>query len=227
MNNYLIVGGTKGIGKEIVNQLDGNKIIVSRMPQEEVLPNSTYITGDVTDENFKLDIEIEQLDGVIYCPGTINLRPFTSMKRQDFLNDFEVNLLGAVNILQQSIKYLKKSENASVVMFSTVAVKLGMPFHSSIAASKAAVEGLSKSLAAEYAPKIRFNCIAPSLTDTDLAKKLLSNEKVRESSLNSNPMKQIGDATDLASLAVWLLSDNAKWFTGQIINFDGGMSSLK
>lgn len=227
MNNYLIVGGTKGIGKEIVNQLDGNKIIVSRTPQEEVLPNSTYITGDVTDVNFKLDIEIEQLDGVIYCPGTINLRPFTSMKRQDFLNDFEVNLLGAVNILQQSIKYLKKSENASVVMFSTVAVKLGMPFHSSIAASKAAVEGLTKSLAAEYAPKIRFNCIAPSLTDTDLAKKLLSNEKVRESSLNSNPMKQIGDATDLASLAVWLLSDNAKWFTGQIINFDGGMSSLK
>lgn len=227
MKNYLIVGGTKGIGKEIASKLDGNVSVISRTETQNKLPNCNYIIGDVSKEDFELKMEMDTLDGLVYCPGTINLRPFTSLKRQDFINDFEINLLGAVNVLQQSIKYLKKSENASVVMFSTVAVKLGMPFHSSISASKSAVEGLIKSLAAEYAPKIRFNCIAPSLTDTDLAHKLLSNEKVKENSINTNPMKQIGSPSDIASLAVWLLSENAKWFTGQVINFDGGLSSLK
>lgn len=225
MKNILIVGGTRGIGRAVADSLDANKYVLSRTEELNKIPGVNYIVGDATDENLQLDIP--NLDSIIYCPGSINLKPFTSLKKEDYLNDLEVNLFGAINIIQKFIRDLKKSDNASVVLFSTVAAKVGMPFHASIASAKSAVEGLTKTLAAEYAPKVRFNCIAPSLTETSLASKLLSNEKVKENSINNNPLKQIGDPKDIASLVNWLISDQAKWFTGQIINFDGGMSSLK
>lgn len=225
MKNILVVGGSRGIGKAIVERLDANIHVISRNEINDKKEGVNYIVADACDENIELNFDA--LDSVIYCPGTINLKPFTSLKRADFDHDMEVNFFGAVNVIQKSIKLLKKSENASVVLFSTVAAKIGMPFHASIASAKSAIEGLTKSLAAEYAPKIRFNCIAPSLTDTSLASKLLSNEKVKENSINTNPMKMIGDPNDIASMVEWLISDEAKWFTGQIINFDGGMSSIK
>lgn len=225
MKNVLIVGGTRGIGRAVAESLDANKYVLSRTEETNKIPGVNYIVGDATDENLQLDIP--NIDSIIYCPGSINLKPFTSLKKEDYFNDLEVNLFGAINIIQKFIRDLKKSENASVVLFSTVAAKVGMPFHASIASAKSAVEGLTKTLAAEYAPKVRFNCIAPSLTDTSLASKLLSNEKVKENSISNNPLKQIGDPNDIASLVNWLISDQAKWFTGQIINFDGGMSSLK
>lgn len=225
MKNVLIVGGTRGIGRAVAESLDANKYVLSRTEETKKILGVNYIVGDATDENLQLDIP--NIDSIIYCPGSINLKPFTSLKKEDYLNDLEVNLFGAINIIQKFIRDLKKSENGSVVLFSTVASKVGMPFHASIASAKSAVEGLTKTLAAEYAPKVRFNCIAPSLTDTSLASKLLSNEKVKENSINNNPLKQIGDPKDIASLVNWLISDQAKWFTGQIINFDGGMSSLK
>lgn len=225
MKNVLIVGGTRGIGRAVAESLDANKYVLSRSEETNKIPGVQYIVGDATDDNLQLDIP--NIDSIVYCPGSINLKPFTSLKKEDYLNDLEVNLFGAINIIQKFIRDLKKSENASVVLFSTVAAKVGMPFHASIASAKSAVEGLTKTLAAEYAPKVRFNCIAPSLTETSLASKLLSNEKVKENSINNNPLKQIGDPKDIASLVNWLISDQAKWFTGQIINFDGGMSNLK
>jgi len=225
MKNVLIVGGTRGIGRAVAETLIANKTILSRTEEVNKIEGVNYIIGDATNEN--IEFNFDTLDAIVYCPGSINLKPFTSLKKQDFINDLEVNLFGAINIIQKNIRLLKKSENASVVMFSTIASKVGMPFHASISAAKSALEGLTKSLAAEYAPKIRFNCIAPSLTDTSLSQKLLSNEKVKENSINTNPMKQIGDPKDIASLVNWLISDESKWFTGQILNFDGGHSSIK
>lgn len=225
MKNVLIVGGTRGIGRAVAETLIANKTILSRTEEVNKIEGVNYIIGDATNEN--IEFNFDTLDAIVYCPGSINLKPFTSLKKQDFINDLEVNLFGAINIIQKNIRLLKRSENASVVMFSTIASKVGMPFHASISAAKSALEGLTKSLAAEYAPKIRFNCIAPSLTDTSLSQKLLSNEKVKENSINTNPMKQIGDPKDIASLVNWLISDESKWFTGQILNFDGGHSSIK
>lgn len=225
MKNYLIVGGNSGIGKEIVSGLlgtDSNIYTISRNGS-----GANHITGDVTDPNLKIDLSIDRLDGLVYCPGSINLKPLTSLKIEDFQNDLEVNYLGAVRVIKQLVNLLRKSENASVVLFSTVATKIGMNFHSSISGAKSAVEGLTKSLAAEYATKIRFNCIAPSLTETPLAGKLLANEKSRQMSVDRHPLKKIGEAKDVASLALWLLSENSKFVSGEIVKMDGGIANIK
>jgi len=169
----------------------------------------------------------EVLDGLVYCPGTINLKPFHQLTEEDFLADFQVNLLGATRVLQQALPSLKKSPTASVVLFSTVAVKCGMPFHSSIAAAKGAVEGLTRSLAAEWAPKIRVNAIAPSLTDTPLAAIFLGDDKRREAAAERHPLKNIGQPEHVAELVSYLLSDAARFTTGQIFRPDGGLSSVR
>ena len=184
----------------------------------------------------RLDVTVEQpnflsfnqpLDGLVYCPGTINLKPFSSLKLSDFQNDLEVNFLGLVKTLQMYYPLLQKSENASVVLFSTVAVQTGMAFHSSVAAAKGAIEGMSRALAAEWAPKIRVNTIAPSLTETPLAERLLKTDKQRAASIERHPMKRIGKAEDIAEMAAFLLSDKSSWITGQIIQVDGGLSAIK
>lgn len=167
------------------------------------------------------------LDGFVYFPGSITLKPFHRLTAEDFLNDFRINCLGAVAALQAALPALKASPAASVVLFSSVAVAQGLPFHASIAAAKGAVEGLVLSLAAELAPKIRVNAIAPSLTNTPLAGTLLNTDAKKEASAKRHPLQQTGDAGDVAELAAFLLSDASKFMTGQILRPDGGLSSVR
>ncbi|WP_107039859.1 SDR family NAD(P)-dependent oxidoreductase [Brumimicrobium mesophilum] len=231
MKNYLIIGGSSGIGAAVTDILSKNNNAIfatynsnSNNPDTELIK---YHHLDVLDSAFDFDFLPEILDGMVYCPGSINLKPFSRIKPDDFLTDFNLQVNGAISVLQKVLPRLKKSELASVIMFSTVAVQNGFNFHSQVAASKGAIEGLTRSLAAEFAPKIRFNAIAPSLTDTKLASKLLSSEEKKEVNAERHPMKKIGSAQDIAEMAVFLLSDKAKWITGQIIHVDGGMSTIK
>jgi len=230
--NYFIVGGSSGIGLEIVRILcqAGHHVFVGSRSSHQLigLDGVHHLTLDVTSDSFNLDELPDGLDGMVYCPGTIKLRPFQRLSVVEFIEDLNVNYLGAVKSIQAVLTRLKKSKSvASVVLFSTVAVKTGMPFHASIAGAKAAVEGLTLSLAAEFAPQMRFNAIAPSLTDTPLTQSLLSNEDKRKVSADRHPLKRIGSAREIAGLAVHLLSQDSAWITGQIISVDGGMSSLR
>ena len=173
------------------------------------------------------DFLSETLNGVIYCPGSINLRPFERIKPADFISDYNLQVVGAIKTIQAVAPKLKNSDNAAILLFSTVAVQVGLPFHSQVAASKGAIEGLTKALAAEYAPKIRINCIAPSLTDTPLAASLLNNDQKREANAQRHPLKRVGTTEDIANMVEFLLSEKASWITGQILHVDGGMSTLK
>ncbi len=229
--NIVMIGGSSGIGAALIQQLDqqGHQIFsISRTAQlPPGLKNVQAYTGDILNADLSGLPFPEAIDGVVYCPGSIELKPFRSLKPEQFLQDFHINVIGAVKTLQMLEKRLKKSGQASVVLFSTVAVGQGMPFHASIASAKGAVEGLCRSLAAEWAPAVRVNCIAPSLVDTPLASKLLANEKRREASDERHPLKRVGTPEDLASMANYLLSDQAAWITGQVIGVDGGMGNLK
>ncbi len=229
--NYLVVGGSSGIGLALVKKLvaEGNQVWSASRQKGELPADVTYIELDVTADVDGLKEQLpDVLDGLAYCPGTINLKPFTRLTEDDFLTDFKVNVLGAVKTIQTSLGALKKSENASVLLFSTVAVQTGMGFHASIAASKGAIEGLTKSLAAEFAnSKIRVNALAPSLTETPLAHNLISTPEKKEASDKRHPLGRIGSAEELAEAAYFLLSDKSTWITGQILGVDGGMSSVR
>ncbi|WP_233897876.1 SDR family NAD(P)-dependent oxidoreductase [Tenacibaculum piscium] len=224
MKTIVVVGGSSGIGKAIVNKLkDTHKIInISRTAPEEH-ENVTHYSCDVLNDELPV---LEDINGLVYCPGSINLKSFTRLKVADFKTDFEINVIGAINTLKAYETSLAKN-NGSVVLFSTVASVLGMPFHASIATSKSAVEGLTKSLAAEYATKIRFNAIAPTVTDTPLAKRLLRNEKQQESMQERHPLKKYLTPQEVAGLASYLLSDESGSITGQIIPMDAGIVSVK
>lgn len=226
--SILIIGGSSGIGEALVAQLnDGSNqlYLASRSESQVTGENIHYQQIDVL-EDFQLDLP-EQLDAVVYCPGSINLKPFHRLKEEDFLADFKVNHIGAVKVIQQSLKALKKSENASIVLFSTVAVQTGLSFHSSVASAKGAIEGLGKALAAELAPTIRVNVIAPSLTDTPLAERLLSSDDKKKANADRHPLKSIGTAEDMANTARFLIGEDSRWMTGQVIAVDGGMGSLR
>ncbi|MGD2185068.1 MAG: SDR family oxidoreductase [Desulfobacterales bacterium] len=230
--NFLIIGGSSGIGLEVVKALheSDDEIFVGSRTNDQLsqLDGVHHIPLDVQAEPFNLGGLPEVLHGMAYCPGTIRLKPFQRLTKDDFLEDLEINFLGAVKTIQACLSQLKKSATgASIVLFSTVAVKAGMPFHASVAGAKAAVEGLTRSLAAEFAPRIRVNAIAPSLTDTPLAHNLLSSEEKRQASAERHPLKRIGVPQEIARLAVHLLSDASAWLTGQIIHVDGGMSALR
>lgn len=224
----LVVGGGSGIGKYVVESLadQGDKVIAaSRNIANADLPAKVKkVPYDVTGTN-ELDLP-EELHGLVYCPGTIKLQPFHRFKMEDMQYDFDINVKGAFKLIQQALPALKKGK-AAVVLFSTLAVQTGLPFHSSISASKGAVEGLVRSLAAEYAPNIRFNAVAPSLTDTPMAEALLNNDRKRESNADRHPLKRVGSPEDIGSLVVYLLSEKATWITGQIFAVDGGMSALR
>ena len=229
MGNILIVGGSRGIGYSTAKLLSDkhNVFVASRTNENLSTLNCKYISFDaVSNENINSQLP-ESIDGLVYCPGSINLKPFKSLKAEDFLNDFNINVIGAVKVIQSVIDKLRISESASVVLFSTVAVKIGMPFHSSVSSAKAALEGLTKSLAAEYAPKVRVNCISLSLVQTELADKFLNTDLKIEKAEQRHPLNSVGNADDIAFLVDYFLSKKSKWMSGQIIGLDGGLSNLK
>ncbi len=227
MKTTLIVGASSGIGYALAqNLINNNQSVISLSRNKPDLENIEHYSYDVL-SNEQLPQISQQIDGIVYCPGSINLKPFRTLKHQDFITELELNVLGAIKILQAYSSNLVQSKNASVVFFSTVAVQTGMPFHSSVAVSKGALEGLTRALAAEFAPKIRVNCIAPSLTQTPLAGKLINTTEKLEAGANRHPLKRIGTASDIANAAEFLLSEKASWVTGQVIHIDGGMSTLK
>ena len=228
MKNYLLIGGSYGIGNEIIDLLPDNAtiIVASRTADGLAGKNVKHIPFNVLEETLDLEKLPEKIDGFVYCPGSINLRPFKGLKPEAFANDFEINVMGAVRTLQHVQPLLAASEQASVVLFSTVAVQTGMPFHSSVAASKGAVEGLGRALAAEWAPKVRVNVIAPSITDTPLANRFLNNDTKKEKAALRHPLKRIGTSQDVAQLAAFLLSESSSWMTGQVLGLDGGMSVI-
>ena len=225
---FLLIGGSYGIGNKIIDLLPNeSEIIVASRTKEGLLNKKVkHITFNATEDLLSLEELPPKIDGFVYCPGSINLRPFKGLRSEAFLNDFELNVLGAVKCLQIIQPLLAASEQASVVLFSTVAVQTGIPFHASVAASKGALEGLGRSLAAEWAPKIRVNLIASSITDTPLANRFLNNEIKKEKSSLRHPLKRIGSVNDVAELAVFLLTEKSSWMTGQVIGLDGGISTL-
>lgn len=229
MKNYLIIGASSGIGKAIAEQLaaEGHTVHATYNQKEvDSSPSINFHQLDVTTD-FELDFLPEVLDGVIYCPGSINLKPFKRLKAEAFLEDLNLQVVGAIKVIQMAMPALSKSDQASIVLFSSVAVQSGFNFHSQVAVSKGAIEGLTKALAAEFAPSVRVNAIAPSLTDTPLAAKLLSTDQKREANALRHPLKRIGSADDIAQSALFLLSEKSSWITGQILHVDGGMSSIK
>lgn len=232
MSTYLIAGGSRGIGRELVTLLapDAERVDVwSRSADGVPVAGSVHHHAcDITGTD-PLPDSPESIQGAVYCPGTVNLKSFRVLSEADFRSDWEVNLLGAVRFLKACQPRLqgRDGEPASVVLFSTVAVSQGMPMHSSVAAAKGAVEGLVRSLAAEWAPKIRVNAIAPALVDTPLVDRMLNNPEKREAMAARYPLKRFGTPADAAAVARFLLSPESSWITGQVLGLDGGMSTLR
>lgn len=225
MRKFVIVGGNKGIGKAIVNMLkEEHEVINICRSQDHLDPDIQHITADILKDELP-DIEGE-IHGLVYCPGSIQLKPIQRLSLDDFRRDFEIHVLGAVKTIQKYLKALRKG-NGSVLLFSTVASQMGMPFHASIATSKSAIEGLAKSLAAEFATKIRFNVIAPTLTNTSLTEKLLNSEEKKNRAELRHPLKQILSPEDVGALANYLLSETSKAISGQIFPIDAGIVSIK
>lgn len=231
MLTYVIIGASSGIGKQLALQLHRSgcnvvgtyfKTTAQQLPQEIVMHPL-----NVLEETPDFSFVPEKVDGLVYCPGSISLKPFERISPTDFINDYSLQVLGAVKVIQAILPKLKRADQASVVLFSTVAVQLGLNFHTLVASSKGAIEGLTRSLAAEFSPKIRVNCIAPSLTDTPLSAALLSSDEKKEANAQRHPLKKIGSSADIANMAEFLLSERAAWITGQIFHVDGGMGSLK
>jgi 3-oxoacyl-[acyl-carrier protein] reductase len=232
LKSFVVVGGTSGIGLEITRRLAANDysvVVVSRSADGWVdLPGATHVSLDITRDAIDGETLPENIQGLAYCPGSIRLRPFHRLNEADFLADMQINFFGAVKAIQACLPGLKKAATpASIVLFSTVAVGTGMPFHASIASAKGAVEGLTRSLAAELAPKIRVNAIAPSLTDTRLAKTLLSDDGKRTAAAERHPLKRFGQPEDVAAAATFLLDDASSWITGQVLAVDGGLGPLR
>lgn len=228
----LVIGGTSGIGQAIVHNLlenDAQVVMASRKePASEIAEQVRHLSLDVTDTSTELSGLPDVVHGLVYTPGSINLKPFSALKPDDFMADFQLNALGAIRVIKAALKSLKAAQGASVVMFSTVAVQVGLNYHTSVATAKGALEGLGRSLAAELAAqKIRVNLIAPSLTDTPLAQNLLSTEEKKSASRQRHPLGRYGQPEDIARAALFLLSDESDWITGQTLHVDGGLSTLK
>lgn len=225
--NYIIFGGSRGIGNAVVESLvsAGHQVwSVSRSGDAPI--GTTGIAWDALSDS-SIDGLPSEIHGVVYAPGSINLKPFRGLKLDEFRQDYELNALGAVKALQSCLAGMKAAGKASVVLFSTVAVQSGMGFHASIAMAKGAIEGLTRSLAAEWAPQIRVNAVAPSLVNTDLAARLLSTPEKVEASGKRHPLQRVGEPADIASAVLFLLGDGSDWMTGQVMAVDGGLGSLR
>lgn len=226
MKTIVIIGGSKGIGSAILlQQLESNKVInISRNAPDVSHPNLIHYSVDVLVDTLP---ELENIDVLIYCPGSINLKPISNLSIDDFRNDFEINVIGAVKIIQKYLPVLKKGTNPSIILFSTVAAKLGMPFHASIATAKAGVEGLVKSLGAELASAVRVNAIAPTITETSLSANILRNDRMKENMVERHPMKGYLKPQEVAEMANFLISENAKSISGQVFEMDYGIVTFK
>lgn len=227
MKNLLIVGASSGVGLALAQRVKGDYQLWTAGRRHPHVDGVNHIDWDATKGALQASYLPVKLDGLVYCPGTIRLQTFTKLKDSDFEQDLEINVMGAIRAIRCALPALKEAGNASVVLFSTVAVATGMSMHASVAAAKGAIEGLTRSLAAEYAPDIRFNAIAPSLTDTPLATPLLRSDRQREAAANRHPLKRIGSVDDMAAAAEFLLSDRSSWMTGQILKVDGGLGDLR
>jgi len=234
--HYLIYGATGGIGSAIARKVvsqDAKVFLVARdAPKVEALGNELsmpWLAADVLDEN-TFDAVAEQspdvLDGLVYAVGNINLKSVKRLKPDDFVHDYRLHALGAARAVQTALPALEKGADASVVFFSSVAAKLGFSMHASMGMAKGAVSGLTVSLAAELAPRIRVNAIAPSLTQTKMAAPLISNAAMATAIAKQHPMQRLGAPEDIASLACWLLGSESSWMTGQVLGLDGGRSTL-
>lgn len=226
MKNIVIIGGTKGIGKAIVNEVvDNNNVVcLSRNQTDFSHDNYTFHNFDALVDDYP---DFDSLDCLIYCPGSINLKPISTLSLDDFRNDFELNVIGAVRAIKKYLNLLKKSESASILLFSTVATKLGMPYHASVSVAKSGIDGLVKTLGSELAPKVRINAIAPTITNTELASKILRNDKVIENMVERHPLKKILSSSEVAKMASFLISEDASSISGQIFNMDAGIVSFK
>lgn len=231
MKNFVVIGGSSGIGKATVDLLKNSEMNVFSTFNTNTCNDSDfvkYFKCDILNDTIDFVNDLpEEIHGLAYCPGSINLKPFHRFTDDEFIDDFKLQVIGATKIIKALLPRLKKSRNASIVLFSTIAVQYGFKFHSQVSISKGAIEGLTKALSAELAPFIRVNAIAPSLTDTGLANKFLNTEEKVSLQSKNNPLKRIGNVEDIAEAAIYLLTEKSSWVTGQIIHVDGGYSTIK
>jgi NAD(P)-dependent dehydrogenase (short-subunit alcohol dehydrogenase family) len=224
---FLFAGASSAIAKQAALQLKerGDRVIgISTKTLDGIYDES----HQVTNYDFSSFPAIEgPLDGLVYFPGTINLKPFARLSAAEFMNDFQINTLGAAAFAQSYLNNLKKSPSASIVFLSSVAATTGLPFHTSIAMAKGGIEGFTKALAAELAPQIRVNAVAPSLVNTPLGDKFVNTPEKLEQMQKRNPLRHVGNASDVANAIVFLLSDTSAWVSGQVFAIDGGMGTLK
>lgn len=229
--NFVVVGGSKGIGLGIVQELSSRGHMVHVLSRSAgdlgSISGVTHHVFDVTTDEVSSDMLPESIDGLVYCPGSINLRSFRALKPEIFREDFELNVVGAIRVIQAALGGLKKNGNSSVLLFSTVAVAQGLYAHASIATSKGAIEGLTRTLAAEFAPHTRVNCLAPALTDTPMTEKFFSDSEKAKSLSEKYPLGRTGKVADLAAAGIFLLDGESQWITGQVWGIDGGMSSIR
>jgi len=229
MKNILIIGASSGIGAKITDLLSENVNIYGTYHKNERENKGSvkYHKLNIEDEIPDMDFLPDTLDGLIYCPGSINLKPFSTIKPDDFVKDYNLQVIGAIKIIQKVFPLLKKSKSASIILFSTVAVQNGFSNHAQISASKGALEGLTRALSAEFAPGIRVNCTAPGLIDTPLTASLLNTDEKKSQYAKKHPMQKIGSTADIAHMAAFLLDEKSGWITGQIFHVDGGIDAIK
>ncbi len=227
MGRYLLIGASHGIGLELAKKLldEGHRVVAISRTSGDLPAEVDFHACDVCQS--VLPSLGQTFDGLAYMPGTINLKPFKQISLEEFQTDLEINYLGAVKVIKHYLPQLKSEPNCSIVLMSSVAARLGMPYHASIGGAKAAIEGLALALAAELAPSIRVNVVAPSLTDTQLAKQMLNSELKREHAAKRHPLQSLGKPEEIAFLIAYLLSANSRWITGQVVPIDGGFSSLR
>lgn len=230
--NFLIIGGSSGIGLQLAKTLTAagaNLYLASRTKSDELPANVNHLALDVKEDLSSLSSFVPSpLHGLVYAVGNINLKPISRITKDDLINDFQLNVVGAILTAQQVLPALKAANGASIVFISSVAAQTGMGFHSSVAAAKAGLEGAAVSLAAELAPlKIRVNVVAPSLTDTPLAERLLNTPEKREAASKRHPLGRYGSVDDIASAITYFLTDGSSWVSGQILGVDGGMGKLR
>lgn len=231
MKNYVIIGASSGIGQSLANDLAANdNAVFGSYNKNEVGSNQNnlkFFHLNILSDSFDFSVLPDEIHGLVYCPGAITLKPFARIKPDDFVADYQLQVVGAIKVIQALLPKMKAAGKSSIVLFSTVAVDTGFNFHSIVSASKGAIQGLTKALAAEFAPSIRVNCIAPSLTNTPLASSLLNTPEKIEANAVRHPLKRIGESQDIANMAKFLLSDESSWMTGQILKLDGGISTLR